>query len=172
MQIKTRYIGPVLYIIHAPTESPPEFLDAKEKTIWAANKKRIILALELAGRRNIPVLYNAEQEEKQLKKMVNALKRKPRIVWIKEKDTASPALRTRLKGERILPTQVLGFGMYRNMCVMEHLKQMKRAFPTAEVILLEGHATLFLNRRYKKEKYQREAARYRIKRRKKISFKH
>ena len=138
------YSGPVLYIVHAPRKWNPKFFDEKDRKLAEANKKKIFTALERAAAKGVPVLYESPPERDWLEGKINSLRRRPRVVWLRPNDVASPhSLRTILEREKIAPKRITALGAYRNICVITGMENMRRAFPKAELVMLEGANTIY-----------------------------
>ncbi|MFA6064774.1 MAG: hypothetical protein WCW44_00705 [archaeon] len=168
------YTGPVMYMIHAPKQEAPRYFSETDKKNWASNKKKILQGLEKAGIRGIPVVYEMPNEEAHVKALIRELKHPPRIIWAQPWDIYQPdAMKRLLESEKVLPTRIIGYGMYRNICLTIGLESMKRAFPKAEVIMLRGTSTIFRdNSEGQRKRCNEKLKKSGIKSAKKLSFKH
>jgi len=170
------YIGPILYIIHAPL--PEKILEyAKENTMpmqMTANKAKILTALNSAGIRGIPVVYAGSTNKEWIKGTIAGIKHMPRIIWVRdfEADKAT-LLQRRLAREKVVPTKIACMGTLRELCVSCATKAIKRAFPKADVHLIEGnYSMLRKTNREMRQGIRKDLEAFGIKRVKKLSFKH
>jgi len=150
------YIGPILYVIHAPL--PDGVLNyAKEPSMplqITANKSKVMRALNAAGIRGVPVVYASSTHKDWIKETISSVKHMPRIIWVNDFAAGSPLLlKRKLAKEKVNPTKISCLGSIREDCVPTGAKAMKEAFPSAKVYVIEGASTVFrqVNRHLRKQ---------------------
>lgn len=176
-----QYTGPILFIIHAPIKEKE--LGPNNEANFDANKRRILHALNKAGRYGLPVLY-APHDDKIVKEVLSEAKHRPRVIeFLGAKEFwgrsvfSSRQLREVLLANNIIPTKITLLGQLRNWCVKRWAVASKKAFPNASVTILEGTSTIFqqiegVKRKNERERYKKVLRKYKIQRSKNLSAKH
>jgi len=174
------YCGPMLYVVHAPIPKRLQIAmhyTKQQQNLALANEAKIIQALNAAGIRKVPVLFEAGEYTK-IEGALAKVKHKPRIILVSQLEGEHPKKMVQLAlRERFAPTKVTFLGANRNQCVSAAAGTMKEAFPFAEVTVLEGASTFFNQyprdkRKEKRAEYKKEFAEDGVKRARKLTPRH
>jgi len=133
--MKQHYTGPIFFIIHSPEENP----ETKKSNVHTA---KIIQVLNLAGQRQIPVLYVHPKSEKLFLDLMANVKNKPKIIHADYDSLNDKAIRKALTSAKVTPTKITILGHYREECIGVGAEIMRVLFPKAELHMLNGKYSL------------------------------
>jgi hypothetical protein len=147
------YTGPVFFVVHAPAENTGNTANEEyARRLFKSNRGKIIKSLENAAQRGIPVVYWAAYNnagEDTIQELYAKARKKPKLIEIKS--VKSKFMLGEIKKHGINPTEFVFYGQLRNMCVQSAAIELRRAYPSAKMIIMEGTHTVFLGKKAERE---------------------
>lgn len=151
------YKGEVLFIVHTPEIDLKRPNDSLWIKLVRQNRRRIKQALTAAGKKGVPIIsfpaYTSDGEDT-LRKLIEPIKKKPKIIEIEEWINLEPKhILTALNYGKITPTHITFLGQIRDMCVERVAHKTRAALPNTPITVMEGKGTIHWQNPYTKRAY-------------------